>query len=187
VRTLGLPLAGTVILALLGGLSVAVAAQAEETDSGPVTSITGVRLGLTTDTSEEEWSVDGSVGHARIFRVHETVEWSDPRLPTDKVTTLNFDMYNIGEFRELPMTGTSLLEGPDGYWTGTTTGFCDQDGDCFGIDILTGHGAYEGLFATLHASPLRDPEAEGDQLWEGLIFEGEMPPMPDQLEPSAAE
>jgi hypothetical protein len=183
-RTLRLSLAGTVILALLGGLSGAVVAQGDE-EPGPVTPFTGVRLSTTTDTSEEEWSVEGDIGHARVFKVHETVEWSDPRLPTDMLSVVNFDMYNIGEMREVASSGTTLLEGPDGYWTGANTAFCDEIGDCYGMNVLTGHGDYEGLFATVRASSLYDPNYESDVLFEGLIFEGEMPPMPDPIEPSA--
>jgi hypothetical protein len=182
-RTLRLSLVGTVILMLLGGTFVTVVAQSDE-EAGLVTPVTGTRLSVTTDTSQEEWSVEGTVGHARIFKAHEVVEWSDPRLPADKYGVMNFDMYNIGEMRETPVAGTTLLQDEGGYWTGTFTGFYDQDGLGHGMDILTGHGAYEGLFATLHGSSPDDPESSADQMaWEGLIYEGEMPPMPEPMEP----
>ena len=181
-RTLRMSLAGTVILALLGGLGSVALAQ-EDADSAKVTPFTGVRLSVISDTSEEEWSVDGDIGHARFFKALETVEWSDPRLPSEMRSVANFDMYNIGEMREMPMAGTTLLVGQDGYWTGAYTGFCDEVGDCYGMNVLTGHGDYEGLFATLRATSEYDPNYESDVLFNGLIFEGEMPPVPDPIEP----
>ncbi len=182
-RTLRLSLMGMLTFALLGGLGGTVVAQSEE-GAGPVTPFTGIRLSSTEDTSDEEWTVEGGIGRARVYKLHETVEWSDPRLPTDKLNVMNFDMYNIGETRDLPIAGTQLLEGPDGYWTGEFTSFCDEVGDCYGMNVITGHGSYEGLFATFRASPQPDPAGEGDLLFDGLIFEGEMPPMPDPIEPS---
>jgi hypothetical protein len=184
-RTLRLSLAGTVILALLGGLGGVATAQVDA-EHGPATPFTGAVQSTTVDTSEEVWSVEGDIGHARIFKTHEIVEWSDPRLPTDKLNVLNFDMYDIGEFRQTPISGTMLLEDQDGYWTGTFTSFCDADGECHGMNVLTGHGDHEGLFAVFRASPPRDPETEEHLvLYEGLIFEGEMPPMPDAIEPAS--
>jgi len=175
VRTLRLSLFVMLTLALLGGPSEAVLAQDEE-EAGPVTYVTGTVLSQDIDTTEEEWSQEGGVGHARGFKVLETWEWSDPRLPTEKATVMNFEMYDIGDFRELAFQSTHLLEDPDGHWAGTASGFFDQDGGHHGVEFLTGHGAYEGLFATIGFT------ADGA---EGLIFEGEMPPMPDPLEPPA--
>ena len=179
-RTLRLSLVGTVILMLLGGLGSAVMAQADG-EAGPFTPVTGTRLSFTTDTSEEEWSVEGAVGHARDFKFLETVEWSDPRLPSDVLNVLNFDMHVIGQFQDLPLTGAVLLQGSDGYWTGSLTGFCDQQETCHVMETLTGHGAYEGLFATILGG---DAEAGAQYMYEGMIFEGEMPPMPEALEPT---
>jgi len=51
------------------------------------------------------------------------------------------------------------------------------------LDILTGHEAYEGLFATILGE--HDMSAGAQYVYRGLIYEGEMPPMPDPLEPSA--
>jgi hypothetical protein len=79
-RTLRLSLFGSVIVVLLGGLGGAVVAQAAG-EAGPFTPVTGVRLSATTDTSEEEWSMEGSVGVARNFKLLEMVEWSDPVCP----------------------------------------------------------------------------------------------------------
>jgi hypothetical protein len=77
---------------------------------------------------------------------------------------------------------TSLLRGPEGYWTGTSAGCFDQHGIHHGVEVLTGHGAYDGLLATLHI--VSDPESDTTTA-EGLIFPGEMPPEPDPVEPAA--
>ena len=126
----------------------------------------------------------GPSEYARNFKLLESVEWSDPRLPSDVLNVLNFDMHVIGHFQDLPVTGAVLLQGPDGYWTGSLTGFCDPQETCHVMETLTGHGAYEGLFATILGG---DAEAGAQYLYEGMIFEGEMPPMPDPLEPSAEQ
>ena len=181
-RTLRLSLVGTVILGLLGGLGGVVLAQGD-TDPAKVTPFTGIALSSMPDSSDEEWWVEDGVGHSRTLRVREAVEWSDPRLPSEKQNVVNFDMFEIGEFRQTAMTGTTLLEGPDGYWAGEFTVYCDTVGDCYGTNILTGHGAYEGLFAIFRSTP-SDPGGRGQGFFDGLIFEGEMPPMPDPIEPS---
>lgn len=178
-RTVRLSLAGTAILVLLGGVG-GVVSQSDE-GAGPVTPVTGTRLSATTDTSEEEWTEAGGLGHARNFKLLETVEWSDPRLSPEKLNVLNFDMYNIGVFKEVPLTGVVLLQGPDGSWTGLSTGFCDRQYACHEMDILTGHGAYEGLFATILGE--HDLEAGAQYVYQGLIYEGEMPPLPEAIEP----
>jgi hypothetical protein len=183
-RTLRLSLAVSVVVMLLGGLAATASAQ-EDVESGPVTHFTGTWLSQTTDTSDEEWREEDDIGHSRGVRLTEMIEWSDPRLPSEKQHVLNFDMHNIGEFREVPVTGTLLLEGPEGYWTGEFTAYCDADGGCYGMNTITGHGAYEGLFAIFRGIPPRDTDAEGGVFFEGLIFEGEMPPMPEPLEPPA--
>jgi len=186
-RTLRSFMAGMLFVALLVGLSGTALAQ-EAAKSPQVTHVTGTLIAEETDDSEEEWWEDvdttegrptNVVGHLRGLRSVQTIEWSDPRLPSEKVTETNFDMFRIGVPSEMPFTGSHLLVGPDGYWTGTGTGFCGTDNTCHGLDVLTGHGAYDGLYATLLATTFRGTE------WDGLIFEGEMPPMPDPLEPSS--
>ena len=118
--------------------------------------------------------------YARNFKLLESVECSDPRLPSDVLNDLNYDMHVIDHFQDLPVTGAVLLPGPDGHWTGSLTGFCDPQETCHVMETLTGHGAYESLFATILGG---DAEAGAENRYEGKIFEGEMPPMP---EPAAA-
>ncbi len=90
----------------------------------------------------------------------------------------------MGPASHPPEPAAVLLEGPDGYWTGTNTYFCDHGDTCHGMTHLTGHEAYEGLSALIASAAV--PGAAGQE-WEseGLIFEGEMPPFPEPLEPAA--
>jgi len=178
-RALRVTLAGTVILALLGGLGSAAIAQAD-TDAGPVTRVTGTVLSSVDDaTDEESWEEDG-IYHSRGFRVTETVDWSDPRLPSELQSVQNLDASGSSAV----VSGTTLLEGPEGYWTGEFIVVCDAASGCTGVNTITGHEAYEGLFAVMRAFDDIEGPVFGDWVFEGLIFEGEMPPMPEALEPA---
>ncbi len=180
-RTLRLALIGTVIVTLvceLGG----VAAGQEPILDPRVTAVSGTVIAATPDTTDEEWWVEDAIGHARAYKVNESVEWNDPRLGDGAHWSLNFDMYELSQSKQMPVTGTGWIEGPEGYWTGTSTGFCDPVGDCRSLIVLTGHDGYDGLFATILGSGNDDA---GESTYEGLMFEGEMPPMPEPIEPSA--
>ncbi len=179
-RTLRVSLVGTVILALLGGLGNVALAQ-DDMDAAKVTPVTGTRLSAVEDTTDEEWWEEDGVGHSRGVRGVETIEWSDPRLPSELQLVNNFDAYDQGGV----FSGATLLEGPEGYWTGEFRVFCDADFECNGMNTLTGHGAYEGLSAMIRAfDDIEGPEF-GDWVFEGLILEGELPPIPEALEPPA--
>jgi hypothetical protein len=176
-----LALAGGAVLALLGGLNVGAVAQDPILDPR-VTLVSGTVTAATPDTSDEEWWVEDAIGHARVYKVSETVEWSDPRLGDGALWSLNFDMYEISVAKQMPVTGTVWIQGPDGHWTGTSTGFCDPAGDCYSMIVLNGQDTYDGLFATILGT------GDGDTSefrYEGMIFEGEMPPMPEPVKPPA--
>jgi len=51
------------------------------------------------------------------------------------------------------------------------------------IYVLTGEGAYEGLYALLHGVTPADAEAPWDLAYEGHIFEAEMLSFPDEPVP----
>jgi DNA-binding beta-propeller fold protein YncE len=172
-----LSLAGTVILALLGGLGVVTLAQAD-TDSAKVTHFTGTRVSAVDGTIDESWEADG-IGHARGYHATETIEWSDPRLPSELQIVQNVDALGQGAV----VTGATLLEGAEGYWTGGFTAYCDPDSDCHGMNTITGHGAYEGLSAVFHGFWAAGPGS--DWVFDGVIYEGETLPMPEALEPTA--
>ena len=187
-RTMRLSLAGTVILGLLGGLGCAVMAQGED-GAKPVTitPVTGTIIGSLFDDSDEEDSVDADgLGHGRGARLKETFRWDDERLPPVKWSVLDFDMYpNEGTGKVWVMSSTIRLDGPDGYWTGTGQWFGPVDSIPEGAavytggqDVLVGHGAYEGLMAVMGC--------DRTTVCSGYIFEGELPPLPEPVEPPAA-
>ena len=123
------------------------------------------------------WTSEGAVNHGRGMRIVETYEWSDPRLPAVKHSIMNFDSYPGGEDgRGIMSQFANRLDGPDGSWAGTVTAMQYVDGRGVGQDIYVGEGAYEGLIAIMFC------DTAG---CEGQIFEGEMPPMPDPLDPPA--
>ena len=175
-RTLRLSLVGMVLLALPGGLGGVALAQAD-TETAKVTHFTGTRLSAADGTIDEWWEADG-IGHARGLHGTETIEWSDPRLPSEMQMVQNLDALGQGAV----VTGATLLEGPEGSWTGEFTAYCDPDSDCHGMNTITGHGAYEGLFAVMHGFYADGPGS--DWVFDGVLYEGETLPIPEPLEPT---
>ena len=176
-RSLRMTLAGTVILALLDGLGGVALAQ-EDTDTEKVTHVTGTRVSAAEGAIGEWWETDG-IEHGRGMTGTETIEWSDPRLPSELQMMQNVDL--PGE--EVVVTGATLLEGPEGYWTGEFTAYCDPDSDCHGMNTIAGHGGYEGLFAVLRGFYADGPGS--DWVFDGVIYESETLPVPEALEPTA--
>ena len=186
-RTLRLSLVGTVMLVLLGGLSMAVMAQGDEgSEPAAITPVTGTLIGSEIDDSDEEYSVgEDGVTHARGARHAETYEWDDERLPPVKRMVLDFDMYpQAGTGGVVVYRSTVRLDGPDGSWTGTGQYFGPVDGSHLtaGVyagsqEVLVGQGAYEGLTAILGCAPITG--------CAGYIVAGELPPLPDPVEPAA--
>ena len=176
-RTVRLSLVGLVMLVLLGGLGGVALAQAD-TDTAKVTHFTGTRLSAVEGTVDEWWEADG-IGHARGLHATETIEWSDPRLPSELQIVQNLDVPG----QEAVVTGATLLEGPEGYWTGEFTAYCDPESECHGMNTITGHVAYEGLFAVFRGFYAGGPGS--DWVFDGVIYEGETLPIPDALEPPA--
>jgi hypothetical protein len=189
-RTLRLSLVGTIILALLGGLTATVIARTD----GSI-KVTGSMMS-SGSTGSPEFSEDGTlgedwVGHGRGMDWLAQVEWSDPRLPSEVQSVVNFEAYGSeadGDVGVVVANNTWLLEGQDGSWSGSWTGRCDADGDhCRAMVILTGHGAYEGFYAVLTEQPQEDASGTVTQMFEGAILAGEMPPVPEPLEPFAEQ
>ena len=177
-RVLRVSLVGTVILVLLGGTGSVALAQ-EDVDTVKVTPFTGTRLSAVEGAIDEEWwGADGSL-HLRGGRATEMIEWSDPRLPSEVHAVQNL----VASGSSATVFGTTLSEAPEGYWTGEFTVVCDADGDCHAMNHMIGHEAYEGLFAVARGFWADGPGS--DWVFDGLIFESEMPPMPEALEPPA--
>ena len=53
------------------------------------------------------------------------------------------------------------------------------------MNTITGHEAYEGLYAVIRAFDTIEGPEFGDWVFEGFILEGEMPPMPEPVEPAS--
>ena len=187
-RTVQMSLVGTVVLALLGAMGGAALAQDEPAaieevgrpdEEAPVTAthVTSTPIDHASDDSGVElWTDERGVEHFHGFRAFSTDEWSDPRLPSDSAMVENFDIYRTDDGTQVVGMSAIRLDGPNGSWTGTATSLYSlPDGTGSGVMVLTGEGAYEGLFAVL----MGDPSG-----MDGYIFEGEMPPMPDPPEPT---
>ena len=200
-RTFRVFLSGTVTLALLGGLGGTVLAQEEPAAieevgradvESPVTAthVTGSVVSSATDSSEFELTEAGGVMHGGGLKATSEFEWSDPRLPSQGEFAMN--LVGSGDVG-LAYHYMWMLEGPEGYWTGPESGFCDAADRCRGTAILTGHGIHEGLFAVLVSGPqldssgdvLRDSVGNTRPVFDGAIFFGNPPPMPEPPEPPA--
>jgi len=179
-RTLRLSFVGAVILALLGGTGGVVMAQSEGDDSR-VTQFTGT----VTDENwnfegAEDWEVDG-VYYSRGTVAEWTVDWTDPRLPPKMWHRIDFEEYPpITPDSAVPYATSVLLLGEDGSWTGTGRGVGSDEG--FVQVVLTGDGAYEGLYAILDRKDATLPDDTVQRTFDGLIVEGELTPMPDPVE-----
>ena len=178
-RTLRWSLAGMVILVLVGGLSLAAAAQVEEGQEAPTaTYVTGVAVSELEDVDHAGWEM----------------AWSDPRLPSRAQYRFGAEtgrsIHPDGTVMAAQMVAVVRLDGPDGGWSGTDwilawaleTGPGEQGPDTWTeVLMLDGDGDYEGLSATLTNAGRGD----GIGPYEGFIFEGELPQMPVPIEPSA--
>jgi hypothetical protein len=182
-----LMLVGAIVLALLGVLTMAVAAQDEDDDGDEAftaTYVTGEIIQTQGTGDAEYWEEDG-VEHTRGMLNEQTIEWSDARLPSRLLIAYNLASHN-------PDAGAiaasyRLEDDLDGAWVGIGHGFQGYpDGAspmaAVGLMTLTGEGAYEGLSAMI-ANKLED----GASALEGYIFEGALPPIPDPVDPNSPQ
>ncbi len=168
-RTLRLSLAGTVILALLGGLSVAVVAQDQGVEPTWTTLVEEQCMLAEDDAHTSE--TDGKLTRVRDYALACEVMFTDPRVSGMRSTLYNEDC--LGSF-PCVYWATHELAGPDGTWSGWTTGTVDADRTAIGHSVLTGSGAYEGLTFVWSAIGTYDEPP----IAYGLIYEGEPPPLP---------
>jgi len=200
-RTLRVSLVGTVILVLLGSLSVVVFAQAEGNEAiQPPAEFSG-RLSCPIATDWQQGAVTnvllGPMGEGNLFR-RETrggffrpvvEEMSDSRFAGTWTAYLDTDEYVYpGDMEDHPvlMTGLQRIEDDEGAWQGSAPDAMVPDAPLttWGLLALTGEGAYEGLTALQWTNLVDDTCSCGnpDNLCEwdirGLVFEGEMPPVP---------
>jgi len=168
---------------LLLGASVGVAAQMN-TEEIPAVFVTGT---VVDDTATED---EGTVVY------EQTVEWSDPRLPS--TLRVNGAWYVYGEVPEgLEEAGPEalvdmgvmvtemnvLLDGAQGSWHGSGRALewsPDPDPDRhYSYYVLTGEGAYEGMHVLLRGAPDHDANGPWDEEYEGWIIESALPPLPE--------
>jgi hypothetical protein len=71
-----------------------------------------------------------------------------------------------------------VLVTPEGRWLGTGHLFYTEGGQ-YEMTVLRGEGAYDGWTATL----LIRPGSDSPITFEGVIFGGEAPTMPEPVEP----
>ncbi len=185
-RRLRVSLAGVVILTLLGGLSVAVAAQATEADPMAPAFFTfdqpvmeRVMVGeypYEEDADELPQAVRGEVAEGYI-------EATDPRASGRVTSVTNMNMLEVEGGGVATAATLMRLVNDGGAWSGTTLGLhmVAEDGGASSMTVLTGEGGYEGL--TLVMSEYYDDNA---QTRRGFIVPSDqMPPMPDPIEAPA--
>ena len=176
-RTLRLSLVGTVILALLGGLSGVVVAQSEEPDPmAPATAT--IEITSRQEVSPGTVRTDAS-GVVHIDGVHHEHVWesTDPRLSGTVTYRGNWEA-----FPDVPMqieSATYEVVNEGGRWFGPATALAGPSLGNTDTVLLPGEGAYEGLTAYVLMDGSTDPPKI-----HAAIFPGEMPPVP---EPVSAE
>ena len=156
-RTLRLTVAGMVLLALLGGLGGAVAAQAEDEGSGLITEPTYSPL----DQGDEP---DGTYWYAGL------VEASDPRL--SGTWTENWRCQPGSGFEVC--VGAVRVENEGGTWLGRVEGF-NHPGGAYDWTVLEGQGGYDGMTAIRFIG--EEPDDEG--VVEMVLLDFEMPAQPE--------
>jgi len=196
-RATRLPLALAATLGLLAGLTLTVVAQDEE--PAPVTFVTGtvVEQWMHDDASAADESSphpdvrgyevieDGSLG-----LIEQSVEWSDPRLPSQHWFTARYQMiYDLDtEKGALTTTSNHLLEDEDGSWRGSGRFVKADAGEHqYGFYMLEGEGAYEGLYALLRGTAEVLAHGPYELSYEGHIFEAEPLSQPGTPVPVTSE
>jgi hypothetical protein len=172
-RTLRLSLAGTLILALLGGLSVAVVAQSEEASTPTVVTgnevCTVVQNATVIENTAEVVRDRGQVTECETAT-------SDPRVSGTYTNVANWDFY--WALDEAFLWGTTVLEGPTGGWDCSYAGTSDPTGANDGLVFLVcpGTGEYDGLtYVYQHVWDSGTADfGDGTDVF-GLIFEGPSP------------
>jgi hypothetical protein len=151
---LRLSLAGAVILALLAGLGGLVLAQTDEERGGAFT----MRVVDVTD-------------------VGDVIEASEPRLSGTWIQLRTCNA--LGDSRVC--VSSVRLENEGGTWLGRQESIWASS---YKADrtVLEGQGDYAGLTAILDTGQafLEDPDRDG----QGVVFEGDVPPMPELPEPT---
>ena len=183
-RTLRPFLIGTVILTLLAGLGGTVAVQAAEapTDGSAVVEFTvpyGSHGGIPKPSVEE-----GRNAYRDFIRRIDLYDTGDARLNGRLRLLQNSDTLHDG--RGSVAVGTAVMDLDDAGWRGTFRGY-GKPGTSHSLILveLRGEDAYEGLSAMLFLDRDETTITQGNNGTydvEGLVFSGDLPPMPDTPE-----
>lgn len=154
---------------------------------GTVTHVTGIVIEQRIDvTGQSVEQVEGAVRRRGSVIVRDN-QWSDDRLPARMRFSVNSDEYRVEQGAETGPAwigqGIAILRDEAGTWTGTGQLLEYPGGDTHDEWYeLVGSGAYMGLTAILRNHNELDQERKvWVSSWEGLIVEGELPPMPEAL------
>jgi hypothetical protein len=165
---------------LLTGSTVGVVAQDEATTEPTTPAIvTGTELGVGEPVQEPVgMEVDGIIQDRGGVIGGDRFEADDPRLTGTVTTTVNGDLREIDDSFAILQSVSWRLENEAGAWSGVCDALVVADGrpDPFTC-LLSGEGAYQGLSAYLvMENPERPPFP-----FQGLIFEGDLPPAPEAV------
>ena len=177
-----------VAVALVFGSTVAVTAQMNK-ETIPAVYVTGAVVGDTNDTATEDQ------GRASW---EQTVEWSDPRLPSTLKAEATWYIYGdvppglageeveveaIEDYFVMVTEMSIVLDGTEGRWHGTGRAIEQGAGPDperhYSYYVLEGDGAYEGMHALLRGAPGHDADGPWDEQYEGWIVESGLPPLPE--------
>jgi len=189
-RTLRLLMAGTVTLALLGGLGGVVVAQSEDAESEaavdpaslpPYAAIEGKMI------------FGGGLGHTEVLNPDPPkqlwLDWrnsgrlvtNDPRLDVEGVLNQNYMGFEPGFAGGSVRTGIGRFANDGGSWAVESLGFNEPGASIVsGTHLawaMTGEGGYEGLSAVLFILPT------GAHDWEvrGVIAPAPLPELPTSV------
>ena len=111
-------------------------------------------------------------GYRTTMELTGTVDADDSRASGDLTMVIVMDFADNGMFRG---EGRSWLVNDDGTFEGTVNVIHYADGSEFRMVLAEGKDGYEGLSFAM--TEFLDPTGEGQE--QGLIWEGEIPPVPD--------
>jgi hypothetical protein len=178
-RTIKTTTISILALGLLAGSAVGVAAQDEEATTEPNTPaiVSGSMLGVGEPTQEPVDTVVDGVTQGRGSVIEgERIEADDPRLTGSATTSVNGDVRSVGDSVAFLLSISMRIENDEGSWSGLCDSLLIADGrpDPFAC-LFSGEGAYDGLSAYLVFENPEQPPFP----FQGLIFEGNLPPMPE--------
>jgi hypothetical protein len=171
-------LIGTAILVVLtGALGPASLAQ-----SDPPLDPLGASFWVAefTDTQPPAVALEPGDGRAEAMGVASEgiLEATDPRISGRWRQVMNmwdYESREPGAPGAMVWSASARIDNDDGAWVGTFTGFWDGS-NSREWNILHGEGAYEGLTAVFRWLP-------EESMQEGVIVPGDLPPLPDPVEP----